>query len=382
MKFSRTEIQQLTESYLARLSNEQLLNLCKGVVLDLSEAHDRLNVNPTNSSKPPSTLAPWERSSSKQKKTENGQADAEEEEEGFAEDNQNNEAVDTEPNTPPSSQPSQQPPSESKAQDPPRKPGKQSGAKGFGRTQKLTVTSTIYHRACECKSCGTQLGDDAIFTATGGNYVIDMELPKEGEIGLRGTNTKHLYGKTLCSCGFETYTRPGYMAPNNEWTVALSEANLIGPMLLAFLCFLKQRMHATGSKAQALLLWFGLSLSIGCINKCFREAGRAVSPLEPQLLAALRASGLLHVDETSWFNRKVMRWLWVFCDDKVVYYRIDSRCQVVVDSVLEGFKGTLMTDGYGAYRKYSNRLRCWGHLERKGKALEESWDKNASTFGA
>ena len=34
-----------------------------------------------------------------------------------------------------------------------------------------------------------------------------------------------------------------------------------------------------------------------------------------------------------------------------------------------------MTDGYKVYRKYKNRMRCWPHLERKGKALEESSDK-------
>ena len=40
-----------------------------------------------------------------------------------------------------------------------------------------------------------------------------------------------------------------------------------------------------------------------------------------------------------------------------------------------------MTDGYGAYRRFEKRIRCWSHLERKAKALRESWDKEAATFG-
>lgn len=71
MKFTKIEIKQLTPDYIERLNKEQLANLCKGVVADLVEAHDRLNTNSSNSSKPPSTRAPWERSSNGKATTEN-----------------------------------------------------------------------------------------------------------------------------------------------------------------------------------------------------------------------------------------------------------------------------------------------------------------------
>jgi transposase len=374
MKFSKAEIKQLTPSYIERLNQEQLANLCKGVVADLVEAHDRLNANSSNSSKPPRTDSPWDRPSDKNNKSENEEND----------DPLPGDDVDSKDSSSDDQEELKVLPVKGEKEEnptPKKKPGKQQNAQGFGRTQKLIITRTEIHKPCKCKSCTALFDDKANFTATGGHYVVDIELPKEGEIGLRGSYTKHLYGKTLCLCGFETHTSSNYIPPDGEWSVALSEASLVGPMLLAFICFLKYRMHATGSKVQALLRWFGLSLSIGCINKCFREAGRAVSPLEPQLLSALRAAGLLHVDETSWYNRKVVRWLWVFCNDGLVYYSIASRGQEVIDSILEGFKGILMTDGYRVYRKLTNRIRCWPHLERKGKALEESWDKQATNFG-
>lgn len=373
MKFSKAEIKQLTPSYIEQLNQEQLTNLCKGVVSDLVEAHDRLNANSSNSSKPPRTDPPWDHPSDKKNKSGNEKDDClsgdHVEPKGSSSDDQE------EPKVLPAKEEGDENPT------PKKKPGKQQNAPGFGRTQKLVITGTEIHKPCECKSCAASFDDNVNFIATGGNYVVDIELPKEGEIGFRGSYIKHLYGKTLCSCGFETHTRPNYISAEGEWSIALSEASLVGPMLLAFICFLKYRMHATGSKVQALLRWFGLSLSIGCINKCFREAGRAVSSLEPQILTALRAAGLLHIDETSWYNRKVVRWLWVFCNDGLVYYSIASRGQEVIDSVLEGFKGIVMTDGYRVYRKLTNRIRCWPHLERKGKALEESWDKEATGFG-
>ncbi|MGH8548006.1 MAG: IS66 family transposase [Methylococcales bacterium] len=40
-----------------------------------------------------------------------------------------------------------------------------------------------------------------------------------------------------------------------------------------------------------------------------------------------------------------------------------------------------MSDGYGVYRKYQNRLRCWAHLLRKAQGLAESLDQEARRFG-
>ena len=53
----------------------------------------------------------------------------------------------------------------------------------------------------------------------------------------------------------------------------------------------------------------------------------------------------------------------------------------MAQKIIGDFKGILMTDGYNAYRWYKDRLRCWSHLKRKGKALEESFDSDANSFG-
>jgi len=42
-----------------------------------------------------------------------------------------------------------------------KKPGKQPGAKGFGRTQKFAVTGERTHRAVTCTACGDRLPGDA-----------------------------------------------------------------------------------------------------------------------------------------------------------------------------------------------------------------------------
>ena len=41
-----------------------------------------------------------------------------------------------------------------------------------------------------------------------------------------------------------------------------------------------------------------------------------------------------------------------------------------------------MTDGYQAYRDYARRLRCWAHLLRKAKGLQDnSYDWKTRDYG-
>ena len=373
MYFNREDLQQLTPEYIGGLPPQRRDALIEKLREDLIEAQDRLNQNPSNSSRPPSSRAPWDRSV--EKNTESPAEECPEEppkectEDDNSTDKQNGSS--DEGNTAGS------------AECPKRKPGKQKGAKGFGRIQKLSVTQTVFHKPKCCKGCEREFDEGHQFHAKGGHYTIDLKVPEPSTVGLHVENTKHVYGSIRCECGFETSTNPHRVDSDAEWVVEMGEWRLIGPVLLAFLVFLKTRMHLTVSKSRELLaIWLGISLSDGSINTAIREAGRAASSLEPQLLEALRASELLNVDETAWKEHKVTRWFWAAIGDGVAYYTVGPRSCETADKILAGFTGWLMTDGYGVYRHFEKRLRCWAHLERKAKALEESWDKDAASFGA
>lgn len=45
------------------------------------------------------------------------------------------------------------------------------------------------------------------------------------------------------------------------------------------------------------------------------------------------------------------------------------------------FAGWLMSDGYGVYRQYAQRLRCWAHLIRKARALAETFTPHVQGYG-
>jgi transposase len=60
MQLSDHDLKQLDDAYLGRLPMEPLRGLSSKLLADLKEARERLNQNPSNSSRPPSSQAPWE----------------------------------------------------------------------------------------------------------------------------------------------------------------------------------------------------------------------------------------------------------------------------------------------------------------------------------
>jgi hypothetical protein len=139
-------------------------------------------------------------------------------------------------------------------------------------------------------------------------------------------------------------------------------------------------MHLSRRRIQEFLGdGFHLELSIATINQCIHEAARALEPVvEEPLLQQARDSGLLHADETRWFEAGKLVWLWVFTSATTSVFTIGARSKAVLMSVLGPlFNGWLMSDGYWADRDLDNRLRCLAHVQRKARSLEESLDRQA-----
>src|SRR5512147_1298557 len=61
MHLTPHSLHQIDDAYLQSLEVEALRGLSMRLLADLKEAWDRLNQGPDNSSRPPSSRAPWER---------------------------------------------------------------------------------------------------------------------------------------------------------------------------------------------------------------------------------------------------------------------------------------------------------------------------------
>jgi len=367
MHLSDHDLRQMDEGWLEKLPEDKLRQVSGRMLQDLKEARDRLNQTPDNSSRPPSSRAPWEKG---QTEDEAAASDGSEDGEKTPHETEAS-AVEPEPTQagPPSG--------------PKKKPGRQPGAPGHGRTQKFAITGSHTHRAERCAACGEPLPDDAPSQAYAAWQEVDVEVLAEG--GLRLNCIRHtLLDVTGCCCGHTTRTLPYRAKADALWdNVGLSEWRLIGPNLAAIVALLSLRMRLSRARIRELLdELFGITLSIGVIDQTLREAGRACAPLEDVLVEEVQKAAPVHADETGWPESGVLLWLWVLVSASTVLYFIGARTREMLRNALgDDFGGVLMADGYTVYRAWLDRLRCWARLLRKARGLEESTDGRVSGVG-
>ena len=116
MHLSDHDLRQLDEAYLAKLTPEQARALLSKALEDLKAARERLGQNPSNSSRPPSTRAPWE------------QAEAEERDREDAASAQGEVKPQTEPEPEPTEEKPEKTPQDKGAGKPAGRPGRRKGA--------------------------------------------------------------------------------------------------------------------------------------------------------------------------------------------------------------------------------------------------------------
>jgi hypothetical protein len=370
MHLSHHDLSQLDEDELLTLTERELRYLSIRLLNDLKEARERLSQNSHHSSRPPSSNPPWDKPTDHQHDGEE-RVNSKQKTEIEKPDKKSDDKEETLPPLP-----------EQDSKTPLRRQGKPLGAKGFGRTQKMSVTDCQDHYPLSCTCCGKPLATETAIAYTAFE-TLDVEWADIARPGLYLTNTKHTLYEAACSCGHltrqEAHRSKDPLLPD----IHRSEWRLVGAGLAALIICLSYRMRLSRERVQEFLLdWLGVKLSIGTINNTLHESGSAALPIEKELVQEIVASDLLHVDETSWKERTTLLWLWVFSTQNVTAYWIASRSAELIENVLgKDYTGWLMTDGYQVYRRYLKRLRCWAHLLRKAKGLKESLNEEGRLFG-
>jgi hypothetical protein len=365
------DLRQLDADRLRQLGQRQpaaLVELSVRLLDDLKEARERLNQNPDNSSVPPSSRPPWSRNKPPA-------VDAAEPAPGpLPKDVAPEDATAAQRKSP-------------KAKDTPasRPPGKQKGAPGHARTQVLAVTHTEDHYPDHCVLCAAALPHEHGVCYTG-FQVVDVTFGEPDHPALGVISTEHRWFATPChGCGHVTRCEP-YRAPpaGGDWAgVEITEWRLIGPALAALLVWLHFRMHLSVRRCREFsgeLL--GLSLSTGAISQAIHEAAHACEPVPQQIQQEILQSDLLHADETPHYQAGEFLWLWVVASAHAALFFIGRRTKELLRGRIGAeFAGWLMADGYGAYREYRYRLRCWAHLIRKARALAETFTPHVQGYG-
>jgi hypothetical protein len=377
MKLSDFDLQQLDEARLQSLSEKQKDALLVKLLEDLKEARERLKATSKTSSRPPSSDSPWL----------SGESNGDDNATSGSESASNPDEASGDEETGEGSDAKAAPEKKSSAKGAGRrgkKAGRRVGMKGHGRELKLAVSATVIHAPSECVVCGSPLAEEE-FIARTGHYVLDLERARpNGLEGLQVKHEKHVYGEIRCSCGHGNRSESNRSPPDPLWeSVELSEWRLVGPTLASLIICLSHRLRLSRRRIQEFLQdWLGIELSTSTLTHCIHEAGRAVEPIEDQLVDELQQAALAYADETPWKEWGQLLWLWVITTPTIRLYFISYRSKEILSNVFsEAFAGWLMSDGYAVYRDFQHRLRCWAHLIRKARGLQESLSASAQSFG-
>jgi len=128
---------------------------------------------------------------------------------------------------------------------------------------------------------------------------------------------------------------------------------------------------------------FGIHACLGSVADLCREAGEALAGKYDEILKAVQASDVTHVDETSWRNEGERAWLMTAVSEEATVYRIGlgSSHSADVDDLLGpvGGKRTIESDRGKVFDHLptENRQICHCHLARNFKGLESWGGKSA-----
>ncbi|MEF8719357.1 MAG: IS66 family transposase [Candidatus Accumulibacter necessarius] len=377
MHLTDHDLRQLDRDALSRLEDEALRRLAERLLADLKEARDRLNQDSRNSSRPPGSDSVYRQprgAAERDPPTDSAYGDP-----PTTMADEHGEAVEASDD---GAQVAKAP--SGTAAPAARRPGRQPGAPGFGRTQKLTVNAVLDHWPERCAACDEPFAAEPVGQAYGGYDEIEVRPADPNAPGLRLWVTQHRFWEAPCGCGHCSLHQPPRALVLPEWQGARVDAQqMLGPRLAGLIVMLCLRYRLSRAKVRE-LLWelLGLQLSAGLIDQTIRQSAGQVAPVEDLLLEEIERAGLLHLDETPWRESGQLLWLWVFNAVTTVVYFIGARsAEIFVNALQGGFGGCLMSDGYAVYRSYLNRIRCLAHLLRKARGLAEATCRHTSQVG-
>ena len=112
--------------------------------------------------------------------------------------------------------------------------------------------------------------------------------------------------------------------------------------------------------------FFGMNISPATANRITIRIAREFGPLYDRMVQEMRKQKTIHGDETSWPIRGKNHWLWTFVSRYLVLYEIDkSRGREVPKRVLGDYKGTIISDSWGAWNYVGKKHpRCHIHYLR------------------
>ena len=235
-----------------------------------------------------------------------------------------------------------------------RKPGGQPGHKGHHR-ELLEPTERELVYAPKCAHCGMEMGPE---TATG-----PASIHQVTDIEFRPVVRQYEMQEHRCP---ECSKRTRAARPRGT-------EGAFGPNLEAIIATLSVRFHISRLDIVELCrTLFGVGISVGSVQATCERMGDTIAETVQAIADHFATAAVAHADETGWYIRGKLVWMWAALTEEAEYFRVDPRRNTeAMKKLLGGFEGLLHSDRWKPYEAFSPRHRqlCHSHLRRDIQAL-------------
>lgn len=160
-----------------------------------------------------------------------------------------------------------------------------------------------------------------------------------------------------------------------EWPTEAER--FVGPRLQALLALLVGRFRLSRREAEEFLqeaLGDKAKISLGSVKNLEGRTADALGTPYEEALEAVRKEPQLHVDETGWYERADLVWLWTLASARVAVYRVaPGRGKETFRDFAGTFSKILISDRWTAYLSWGlhRHQLCWSHVKRDFRKWED-----------
>ena len=251
----------------------------------------------------------------------------------------------------------------------PKRPGREQGHRGQFRASPEQIDQTIEVALKQCPHCGERIKQSRPIEQT----IIELPAIKPMVVRLithRGRCER--CGKKLQSAH-----------PLQVSRAVGAAGTQLGPRALAVAGLLRHEVGMTLRGCCAVMdKLFDLRVSAGGLSQGLDRLGRRLKGCYETLIEQVRASPVVHSDETSWWLENDRSQLWVFATEQETVYRVvKSRDRATFHQTIPpDYKGILVSDCLSVYDDATERQqKCYAHhlkaisAAKKARSAPSEW---------
>jgi predicted RecB family nuclease len=229
---------------------------------------------------------------------------------------------------------------------------------GRRKNSKVEKEVTVKDAPIKCSKCGAT----RLWTYRDKTHIVyDLKFTRRG---IKRWAVRYHYSMHRCSeC-------------RAEMTIYSPRDSRYGPNLRAFFIYLLIELRLSLQKAtEHVSALFGIALPNSTAHDIKSELAEKYMPTYRDIIRQISKGALVHADETRGVVIGGGHYVWVFTNlTTVAYVYAESRESTILDNVLNGFSGVLVSDFYAAYDSVPcAQQKCLIHLMRD---INEDLHKN------